>query len=245
MIKKVLEIVDVRKLANAIYNNKPDVVKGILEPVPDHLSLYLTYLGIPLHHIAMFVEIAVSEHKGYNSPYDKPYHDNQIIKKLLSQKFVVDLDEEIPFYDYSLKFDLHTMGEQYIREDVFAENNLETLKRFDTNELDMELYIAALSFNFDKARQLLEKGARPDVEVLPDYINLGSGEECIDPGTAIYDIENEIADLPDFFNAAFYNNDMEEPIDNIEENICWLASLAANEKMYALLKPYCRKRNRL
>ena len=85
MIKKVLEIVDVRKLANAIYNNKPDVVKGILEPVPDHLSLYLTYLGIPLHHIAMFVEIAVSEHKGYNSPYDKPYHDNQIIKKLLSQ----------------------------------------------------------------------------------------------------------------------------------------------------------------
>ena len=127
MIKKVLEIVDVRKLANAIYNNKPDVVKGILEPVPDHLSLYLTYLGIPLHHIAMFVEIAVSEHKGYDSPYDKPYHDNQIIKKLLSQKFVVDLDEEIPFYDYSLKFDLHTMGEQYIREDVFAENNLETL----------------------------------------------------------------------------------------------------------------------
>ena len=144
MIKKVLEIVDVRKLANAIYNNKPDVVKGILEPVPDHLSLYLTYLGIPLHHIAMFVEIAVSEHKGYNSPYDKPYHDNQIIKKLLSQKFVVDLDEEIPFYDYSLKFDLHTMGEQYIREDVFAENNLETLKRFDTNELDMELFIAGL-----------------------------------------------------------------------------------------------------
>ena len=55
MIKKVLEIVDVRKLANAIYNNKPDVVKGILEPVPDHLSLYLTYLGIPLHPIPKFV----------------------------------------------------------------------------------------------------------------------------------------------------------------------------------------------
>ena len=75
----------------------------------------------------------------------------------------------------------------------------------------------------------------------PDYVDLGKGRECIDPGTAISDVENEIADLPDFFNPAFYYAHKKEPICNLEENICWLATLAANEKMLALLKPYCKK----
>lgn len=241
MINKILEIVDVRKLANAIYNNEPDVVKVILEPVPDHTQLYLTYWGLPLHHIAMFVEIAVAEYKNNDAPNNKPYHDNQKIIKLLSQKFAVNFNEVIPFYEYSLKYDLHTLGEDSIRKDIFAEENIEAIKTFGTTELDMELYIAAMSFNFDKARKLLDEGARPDIEVLPDYVDLGKGRECIDPGTAISDVENEIADLPDFFNPAFYYAHKKEPICNLEDNICWLATLAANEKMLALLKPYCKK----
>lgn len=247
MIKDYLDFVDIMNLANAIYNNDPEQVKAILEPVPDHSPLYYTLYDIPLHHIAMFMEIVVADHTNYKAPHDKPFYKNQEIKKLLAQKFAVNFNEEIPFYDYSIKFklDLHTMGEESIRKDVFAEDNLEKLKRFDTTELDMELYIAALSFNFDKVKQLLGQGARPDVEVYPEFLDLGSGEECIDPGTAIYEIEQRIVDLPDFFNAVFYDDDKKEPISNINENIDWLASLAANEKMFALLKPYCKRSGRI
>lgn len=239
MIGKILEVIDPEDLVTAIYNNNPDLVEDILAPVPDHCPLYLIYYDFPLHHIAMFIEIVVADYKNNKAPDDKPFYNNQKIKKLLAQKFAVNYNEEIPFYEYGLNGELDADGEESLRRKVFKRRNLRKLENFETTILDMELYIAARTFNFDRVRLLLEQGAKPDVEVFPDEMTLKDDGEYDDPGSAISDIENEIVNFSNYCDTAFFYNC--EPIEFIDDNVRWLATLAANKNMLAVLKPYCRK----
>ena len=233
----------IKKLANAIFNNEPELVKKYLDKIPDGTPEPL-YDDLPLHFIARCVDISLETLDSYTEAFrpraEKAFKDNETIKQMLIEKFNADFNEPIPFHELGQagyfpvwNYDKDTL------EDVFETNDMDLLKSYGATDLDLELYCEVMKFNFAKVEELLKQGARPDAEIWDEEDEVMDEEEG---WTAITWIGHEIFGLPQVFNTAFLL-DEKEPIEELGHNLYFLRSLAAHNEMYNLLLPYCAKDN--
>ena len=233
----------IKKLANAIFNNEPELVQKYLDKIPDGSGEPL-YDNLPLHYIAKCVEISLETLDSYTEAFrpraEKAFKDNASIKQMLIEKFEVDFNEPIPFHELGQAgyFPVWNEDEDSL-EDVFETNDITLLKSLGATDLDLELYCEVMKFNFAKVEELMKQGARPDAEIFDDdeYTEEDGG------WTAITWIGQEIIGLPQVFNTAFLL-DEKEPIKELGRNLYFLRSLAAHNEMFNLLLPYCAKKEK-
>ena len=228
-----------KKLANALFNLQPELVEKLLTGFPDGSTIPWC-CGLPVYYITRFIDIALDKLECYTES-DRPtiakaFIKNDAIKEMLINKFGVNFNEPISFYElgkdgYFSPWNYE--GDGY--NDVFGTEDVTCLKSLGASDLDIELYCEVMKFNFDKVKRLLIQGAKPDAEIWNEDYDFTE-----EPTTAISEIGQEIIGLPHVFDTS-YLYDEKEPQKNLDHNLYFLTSLAAHTEMYNLLIPYCKE----
>ena len=227
-------------MGNSLFNLEPDQVEQCLKELPTGCEMPTITTGldymvhIPLHYITACIDLAIGKPEDFTKVESRDaahraLEKNARIKELLVKHFAIDFSEEIPFHDYANAGIIFADYEEDIWKDVFMTQDYEGLKKLGATDKDIQLYVAASKFQFNQVQQLLDQGAKPDAEIWSDEVLT-----CM----------NRIGVEASFLGTMIHSVLLGESRGSItqEDDLWHLIGLAAHEKMYDLLKPYCKNK---
>ncbi len=230
-------------LIKATYHNNYELVSKLIEcdEFDENIihDIGLFKVPCPLYYITMCYKRTMwGDFRADIIPFVKEQRKN--IDKLLQlwgERFGVDVDTIIDYKKYEKYFHCYSDDEsdEYVLMDPrekYTENGC--------REIDLDLFMAVVKFQFSKVKELLEIGANPNARLLTiddkeldyeDYLNCLEriGDECD------YICIDKILPILEEAHGAWYIN---WPIN--DEDIGHLIGWAAHEDMYQLLEQYVK-----
>ena len=217
-----------RELIQAVVANDVEEVKIRIEKLQDRRILDdigWVHIPFPLHYITLCLDIIWGTPDQWGDvEHDVVLRRSQIDAMLAfwREYYGVSSFQKI---DYSLHKDYYyDRADETDADILWAEPAEFVAAGYDIK--DVELYCAAVRFDFERVRQLLEDGAKPNVNLLPP------GEQ--EYRNTLYSISIEEAHLSteiDIWGKHPFK----------ERDIRLLLALTAHSEMYDLLNKYCKK----
>lgn len=193
----------------------------------------------PLYAYAAAIRELLTE--DYNSDiFDFARKGNDKIWKILKAKGFIPADYQEKLIEFAKDWETYDENDSY--EDVL-DMSLPELEKQGARKIDCDLYIAAIAFNFEKAKELLEKGANPDAKLSIDYQKFDDGDTVED----YYNILSHCADYwCDVYQPCEYIMDtwlrgMKKEDEKIGDSMCFQVIIsAAHKMMFDVLDKYSR-----
>lgn len=228
-------------MGNSLFNLEPGQVEQCLKELPTGCEMPTITTGldymvhIPLHYITACIDLAIGKPEDFTKVESRDaahraLEKNARIKELLVKHFAIDFSEEIPFHDYANAGIIFADYESDTWEDVLMTQDYEGLKKRGATDKDIQLYVAVSKFQFDVVQHLLDQGAKPDAEIWSDEVL-----------TCMNRIGVEASFLGTIIHSILLEDDCRGSISQ-DDDLWNLIGLAAHEKMYDLLKPYCKNK---
>ena len=238
-MRKTKEQKNVENLLKALMEVDYDQAAAAIEKLEENcavpeIKIGFNYLvSIPFTCIPSFVKLAIGNPDEYTKEESKvlvrnSLDRNKAIAELLSQKFHVPKDDEIPFTTYADAAIFYAEETNNTIEDIFWVKDEAELKVGGATNLDIQLYCVATKFIFEETERLLKLGARPNVGIENEewYLDDRISAECSFLGMEV---------LPILLGERKFQNN-----DQLERFLYDLIGLAAHEKMWSLIKPYIK-----
>lgn len=228
------------KFINAVFNIDIDTFKTLLETESFDLSMlqdikYSERVICPIYWITQFWEIILEQPEKWNKGYKEKglicKQKNLEIKKIFEEKFNV-VFKPIDLYNTDFDISWHDKDDSF--EEIFDNKNREELIANGHREMDIDLYIATVTFNFEEVERLLILGADP----IHEFKEIEEDHCCIET----IEFKSYYPELE--LNNIIFENEQIDPINSSDTyTIDLLAEYAANEKMLKLLYKYYSKKN--
>ena len=218
-------------LANAIFNINVEKVKTLLDsnkydPTTFDNICTISEHYCPIHWITQCWEIILENPDSWREDLqDIVRHkkkDNQEIKDILVNKLNIDYTP-IDIHNNELWIYMYDTEEDF--EDYFDCTKEEMLSR-GHNEMNLDLYYAVNTFNFEETERLLKLGANPNYYIPEEQ------SWCFDViAPRCTDYSTDLGDV------LFADTEI-SPLENDYRDLAYLLAWAVNEKMYNLLCKY-------
>ena len=230
-------------LIKATFHNCYEIVLKLVESKDFDKSI-IEDIGIlnvpfPLYYITMcYKKVMWTEFRQEVMPFVKQQQQNiDQLLNLWKNRFGVDIDAKIDYKKYEDYF--YCLSDDDTDMDVF----LDPIQLFLDNgcrQIDLDLFDAVDKFQFSRVKELLEKGADPDANLIPINCNDDDPFNCLDRigGECSYLCTCQIFPLIKDTHGAWY---ITYPIGDRE--IGDLVGWAAHEEMYNLLENYNNDKN--
>lgn len=227
-------------LIKVTFHNCYEVVKELVESKDFDRNILddigLLNVPFPLYYITMcYKRVMWNEFIEETMPFVREQRKNiDLLLSLWKNKFGVDTEATIDYKKYEEYF--YCLEDEESFDDVFW-YPIESYLENGCRKIDLELYEAVSKFQFSKVKELLEKGANPDVNLISLNEDKDDPYNCLERigGECSYLCTCQIFPIIKDYHGAWFIN-----LPVYDSEIGDLIGWAAHEDMYNLLLDYSK-----